>query len=162
MTSPKDFFLVFPTSSTRNTGTSITSSFPQTGLALPEVPCHLPTDSLSSSNFQPVAITFSVDKDNDKLLLPYDACPRYATDVLKLGLGELEKFNEGPEIKNLTKRLKERLRITGNFSLTFELVEKIFRLCAFGFMNRRDSSWCSLFEEEDIKVLEYQGDLQNY
>ena len=119
--------------------------------------------NVSSSKFQPVAITFSSDKDNDKLLLPYDACPRYATDVLNQGLGEVEKFSEGPEIKNLTKRLEERLQITGKFSLTFDFVEKIFRLCAFGFMNREDTSWCSLFEEEeDIKVLEYQGDLQNY
>ena len=29
-------------------------------------------------------------------------------------------------------------------------------------MNRKDTSWCSLLEEEDIKVLEYQGDLKNY
>ena len=29
-------------------------------------------------------------------------------------------------------------------------------------MNRGDSSWCSLLDEEDIKVLEYQGDLENY
>ena len=109
-----------------------------------------------------VAITFSGDKDNDKLLLPYDACPRHATDVLNQGLGEVEKFSEGPEIKNLTKRLEERLQITGKLSLTFDFVEKIFRLCVFGFMNRGDTSWCSLFEEEGIKVLEYQGDLQNY
>ena len=118
--------------------------------------------NVSSSNFQPVAITFSGDKDNDKLLLPYDACPRYATDVLNQGLGEVEKFSESPEIKNLTKRLEGRLMITGKLSLTSDFVEKIFRLCAFGFMNRGDTSWCSLFEEEGIKVLEYQGDLQNY
>ena len=118
--------------------------------------------NVSSSNFQPVAITFSGDKDNDKLRLPYDACPRYETDVLHQGLGEVDEFNEGPEIKNLTKRLEERLQITGKLSLTFDSVEKMFRLCAFGFMNRGDTSWCSLLEEEDIKVLEYQGDLQNY
>ena len=29
-------------------------------------------------------------------------------------------------------------------------------------MNRNDSSWCSLLDEEDFKVLEYQGDLKNY
>lgn len=118
--------------------------------------------NVSSSNFQPVAITFSGDKDSDKLLLPYDACPRYAIDVLDQGLEEVEKFIEGPEIKNLTKRLEERLNITGDLSLTFDQVENIFRLCAFGLMNRNDSSWCSLLDEEDIKVLEYQGDLKNY
>lgn len=29
-------------------------------------------------------------------------------------------------------------------------------------MNRNDSSWCSLLDEEDLKVLEYQGDMKNY
>ena len=29
-------------------------------------------------------------------------------------------------------------------------------------MNRNDSSWCSLLDEEDLKVLEYQADLKNY
>lgn len=47
-------------------------------------------------------------------------------------------------------------------SLTFDLVEKIFRLCAFGVMNRNDSSWCDLLEDNDVKIMEYQGDLKAY
>ena len=110
------------------------------------------------SKFQPVAITISGPKENDKLLLPYDACPKYKTDVTERGLGEVKKFKEGPEIRNLTKRLEERL----DTSLTFDYVEAIFKLCVFGVMNREDKSWCALLEDEDMKIMEYQGDLENY
>ncbi|KAL9954606.1 hypothetical protein ACROYT_G042170 [Oculina patagonica] len=82
--------------------------------------------------------------------------------VLNRGFGEVKKFMEGPEMKNLTKRLEKRLQITGKLSLTFDFVEKIFRLCAFGVMNRGDDTWCALLDDEDIKVLEYQGDLEHY
>lgn len=38
-------------------------------------------------------------------------------------------------------------------SLTFDLVKKVFRLCAFGVMNRKDSSWCSLLEDDDVSII---------
>ena len=116
---------------------------------------------VTTSKFQPVAITFS-GRDNDRLLSSYKWCPRYEKDVEEHGVAEVEKFFEGPEIKNLTKRLEERLQISGKLSLSFDFVEKIFRLCAFGVMNRGDDSWCALLDDEDIKILEYQGDLENY
>lgn len=116
---------------------------------------------VTPSKFQPVAITFS-GRENDRLLSSHKWCPRYEIDVEEHGVGEIENFANGPEIKNLTRQLEKRLQITGKLSLTFDFVEKIFRLCAFGVMNRRDSSWCSLLTEEDVKVLEYQGDLENY
>ena len=111
--------------------------------------------------FQPVAITFS-GRENDRLLSSYKWCPRYEIDVEEHGVEEVEKFVEGPQMKNLTRQIEKRLQISGKLSLTFDFVEKIFRLCAFGVMNRGDSSWCSLVNEDDIKVMEYQGDLENY
>lgn len=116
---------------------------------------------VATSKFQPVAITFS-GRENDRLLSSYKWCPRYEIDVEEHGVEEIERFVKGPEIKNVTKQLEERLQITGKLSLTFDFVEKIFRLCAFGVMNRGDNSWCSLLNEDDIKVLEYQDDLENY
>lgn len=116
---------------------------------------------VTTSKFQPVAITFS-GRENDKLLSSYKWCPRYEIDVEEHGVEEVEKFIKGPELRNLTKRLEERLQITGKLSLNLDFVEKIFRLCAFGVMNRGDNSWCALLEDEDIRILEYQGDLENY
>ena len=117
---------------------------------------------VASSNFQPVAIAFSGHEDNDKLLSSYDSCPRYEVDVKEHGMAEVEKFNEGSEIRNLTKRLQQKLQVKGKLSLNFDFVEKIFRLCAFGIMNRGDNSWCALLDEEDVKIMEYQGDLEAY
>lgn len=117
---------------------------------------------LASSNFQPVAITFSGREGNDKLLSSFDSCPRYEVDVEENGVAEVEKFKDGPELRNLTSRLEQKLRVTGKLSLTLDDVEKIFRLCAFGIMNRRDNTWCALLDDEDMKILEYQGDLEAY
>lgn len=117
---------------------------------------------VASSKFQPVAIEFAGRKKDDKLLNSYNACPRYEIDVKEHGLQEAEKFNEGPEVKNVTRRLEERLQLTGKLSLTFDYVEKIFRLCSFGVMNRDDNTWCPLLDDEDMKVLEYQADLEAY
>ncbi|XP_078350829.1 multiple inositol polyphosphate phosphatase 1-like [Oculina patagonica] len=117
---------------------------------------------VTPSKFQPVAISFSGRENADRLLSSYNSCPRYEIDVDEHGVAEVEKFIEGPEIKNVTKRLEERLQITGKLSLTFDFVEKIFRLCAFGVMNRGDNTWCALLDDEIIKVLDYQSDLKSY
>ena len=117
---------------------------------------------VSPSKFQPVAIMSSGRADQDKILSSYKSCPRYDIDVDEHGMVEVEKFLKGPKLKNLTKQLEKRLQITGKLSLTFDSVEKIFRLCAFGVMNRNDNSWCALLDDEDVKILEYQGDLEGY
>lgn len=74
----------------------------------------------------------------------------------------MESFLKGPKVRSLTKRLEQRLQIIGKMSLTFDLVKKVFRLCAFGVMNRKDSSWCSLLEDDDVSIMQYQGDLETY
>ena len=117
---------------------------------------------VSPSKFQPVAVMLSGRQNQDKLLSSYKTCPRYEIDVDENGLDEVEKFLKGPEARSVTERLEKRLKITGKMSLTFDLVEKLFRLCAFGVMNRNDSSWCDLLEDNDVKIMEYQGDLEAY
>lgn len=117
---------------------------------------------VASSNFQPVAITFSGRENDDKLLNSYNSCPRYEIDVKEHGVEEVEKFMAGPEVKDTVRRLEQRLKLNGKLSLTFDYVEKIFRLCSFGIMNRGDNTWCPLLQDEDMKILEYQGDLEAY
>ena len=109
-----------------------------------------------------MAIEFAGREKDDKLLNSYKACPRYEIDVKEHGLQEVEKFMEGPEVKNVTRRLEERLQLKGKLSLTFDYVEKTFRLCSFGVMNRDDYTWCPLLDDEDMKECEYQADLEAY
>lgn len=117
---------------------------------------------VGSSKFQPVAISFTGRENNDKLLSSDDSCPRYEVDVKEHGVAEVENFMKGPEIQNVIKRLEQKLQLSGRLSLTFDMVEKIYRLCAFGIMNRGDNTWCALLDDEDVRVLEYQGDLEAY
>lgn len=117
---------------------------------------------MGSSKFQPVAISFTGRENNDKLLSSDDSCPRYEVDVKEHGVAEVENFMKGPEIQNVTRRLEQKLQLSGRLSLTFDMVEKIYRLCAFGIMNRGDNTWCALLDDEDVRVLEYQGDLEAY
>ena len=117
---------------------------------------------VSASKFQPVAITFAGREENDKLLSSYEACPRYEIDVKKIADAEVKKFSKGPEIKDVARRVEERLRISGKLSLTFKDVHMIRRLCAFGIMNRQDDSWCALLSRDDIKILGYPEDLEKY
>ena len=112
--------------------------------------------------FQPVAIKSAGPEEHDKLLLSYDACPRYAIDVDENGLDEYKKFMKGPEIKDVVQSIEKRLRINGSLSLTFEDAEIITKLCAFGIMNDGDDSWCALLNEEDLNVINYALDLESF
>ena len=117
---------------------------------------------VGDSNFQPVAITYSGPEEKDDLLSPDDACPRYETEVDDLAGDEADKFLKSSDMINVTKRLEQRLQIAGELSLTKDDVEKIFRLCAFGVMNRGDNSWCPLLDPKDMAAIEYLDDLENY
>ncbi|XP_028413993.1 multiple inositol polyphosphate phosphatase 1-like [Dendronephthya gigantea] len=114
------------------------------------------------SKFRSVAIKSAGPEENDKLLSSYDACPRYVADSDKNGLPEVEKFTQGPEIRNVIRTIEKRLRINGTISLTFEDVDVIRRLCAFGIMNHEDDSWCALLDSASLDVMNYVGDLKNF
>ncbi|CAB4043015.1 multiple inositol polyphosphate phosphatase 1-like, partial [Paramuricea clavata] len=114
------------------------------------------------SKFQPVAIKSAGPEEDDKLLSSYDACPRYSVDVEENGLGEYEKFIKGQEIQDVIKAIEKRLRINGTLSLTFQDVNTVRKLCAFGIMNHNDDSWCALLDSENLNVLNYASDLEKY
>ena len=116
--------------------------------------------TVGSAKFQPVAVTFSGPEDNDKVLRPSDACPRYEKDIEDGGvLQQYEDFKTSSEIKKVTEKLEERLNVSGKLELQ---AEELFKLCAFGVLLQDDQSWCSLFEKEDAEVLEYLNDLEAY
>lgn len=47
-------------------------------------------------------------------------------------------------------------------SLTADDVLELLMLCAFSTLNQENRQWCTLFTEEDIKVLNYWLDLEKY
>ena len=115
---------------------------------------------LGSNKFQPVALKFSGPKDQDKLLRPYDTCPRYEEEIEDGGgLQEYEEFKSGREIKRVSENLEGKLNVSGGASLEAEV---LFKLCAFGVSLQNDWSWCSLFDKDDADVLQYLQDLETY
>ncbi|EDO37606.1 predicted protein, partial [Nematostella vectensis] len=102
-------------------------------------------------------------KDHDKVLRPYSMCPRYDQVVDgRNGMLEPRKFAQGSEMQRVISNVKSRLGMPKNAELNVEVVEKMFMLCAFLTVNDNDTSWCSLFEEEDLNVLEYYLDMWQY
>ena len=83
--------------------------------------------TVGSAKFQPVAVTFSGPEDNDKVLRPSDACPRYEKDIEDGGvLQQYHDFRTGSEIKKVTEKLEERLNVSGKLELQ---AEELFKLC---------------------------------
>ncbi|KAK3743401.1 hypothetical protein QZH41_002301 [Actinostola sp. cb2023] len=119
--------------------------------------------TLGNAKYQPIAIKFSGPKDNDKLLRYHAACPKYGKEIEDgTGLDELKKFGVGTEMKRVISNIEERLQLQGKINLTAEDAKDLFMLCAFATLNHETREWCSLFTDNDIKVFEYQSDLDNY
>ena len=77
-------------------------------------------------------------------------------------MSEVKIFTSGAEIKNVERKIKQRLNYTDNKEFGYEVVDAIRSLCAFVIMNHNDPSWCSLLDADDLAVLNYADDLKNF
>lgn len=117
--------------------------------------------SVGLSRYQPVAVKVSGPHNNDKILRYYDACPRFKR--VQKSRGENGKFMKGSEVKRLVQNIETRLNLTGRTTLSGSDAYSLWLLCAFETqVLGAASSWCSLFDEEDLKVFEYFNDLRLY
>lgn len=119
---------------------------------------------LGSVKFSPVAVKFSGSYNHDTVLRIFEACPRWQKiTASKRSQSEHRKFMNGPEMRKVVRKITRRLRLSGKYSLRREDVVEIFLMCAFGVQtDSADSSWCSVFKDEEFKVLEYLNDLKLY
>ena len=117
---------------------------------------------LGPAKIQPVALTFSGSYDDDKILRIFEACPKWQKLTTKRNpRGEYARFLNGQEMRKVGKNVFTRLNFPHDTSPN--MVAELFWLCAFGAQtNSFDTSWCSVFEEKDLKVLEYLNDLKIY
>lgn len=113
--------------------------------------------------FQPVAVQ-SRDINNDPLLRFFDLCPKYVTEVAenKTALPEFKTFKHGKEMKAVLQKVLSKIDIpSGDISeesLVGMYVACIFEVNIYG----RENTWCQLFDDEDLLVLEYLFDLKHY
>lgn len=53
-------------------------------------------------------------------------------------------------------------RIALNYTISWKELKIIYRGCSFGYAIHNDGSWCAIFSKDDLKILEYYEDLDDY
>ncbi|XP_028824515.1 multiple inositol polyphosphate phosphatase 1b [Denticeps clupeoides] len=101
---------------------------------------------------------------NDKLMRFFDHCKNFIEGVEKnkTALREVELFKSSAEMRNVQKRIADRLQVPHDY-ITPDLAEAAFFLCSYEFsIKSLNSPWCNLVDEADAQVLEYKNDLKQY
>uniref|UniRef100_A0A8C8R4I1 Multiple inositol polyphosphate phosphatase 1 n=1 Tax=Pelusios castaneus TaxID=367368 RepID=A0A8C8R4I1_9SAUR len=101
---------------------------------------------------------------NDKLMRFFDHCEKFVTRVEKntTAMYQVDAFKQGPEMKRVLEKIAATLCVPVR-DLNADLVQTAFFTCSFELAIKNvNSPWCSLFSEDDAKVLEYLNDLKQY
>ncbi|XP_034281839.2 multiple inositol polyphosphate phosphatase 1 [Pantherophis guttatus] len=101
---------------------------------------------------------------NDKLMRFFDHCEKFVRDVEDndTAMHEVDAFKESPEMMKVVNKTTHTLCLPAE-DLNADLVQVAFFTCSFGLSIKNISSpWCSLFNKEDAKALEYLNDLKQY
>ncbi|XP_014363394.2 multiple inositol polyphosphate phosphatase 1-like isoform X3 [Papilio machaon] len=107
-----------------------------------------------------------VDKSNKSfdIMAPYESCNYYMKDVKQNPdiYREPTKYQDMNEFLAVKDRIQQRTGI--NYTLTNENITSLYDLCRYtsSGTHKKFSPWCALFSTEDIKVMEYIGDLRHY
>lgn len=99
-------------------------------------------------------------KTNDDVLQFHKECKNLMKNCKgsTLDLKELEKFENGPLKKTVVSSISRRL----GFNVTKDDVKVMYRACSFAYALQEDDAWCTVFSVDELKVLEYEGDLDDY
>uniref|UniRef100_T1I420 2,3-bisphosphoglycerate 3-phosphatase n=1 Tax=Rhodnius prolixus TaxID=13249 RepID=T1I420_RHOPR len=107
-------------------------------------------------------VWFPEPEKKDQILRFYKLCDKWIKEVDENSKSseELEKFLLTDEVKDMLKRVAERM----NYTVNYEDVKSMYTTCGFETAWNREtkSPWCSLLSERDFKILEYAEDLKYY
>ncbi|NWZ36508.1 MINP1 phosphatase, partial [Brachypodius atriceps] len=101
---------------------------------------------------------------NDSLMRFFDHCAKFVALVEEndAAMCQVNAFKEGPEMKKVLEKVASALCLPVE-ELNADLVQVAFLTCSYELAIKNVTSpWCSLFSEEDAKVLEYLNDLKQY
>ncbi|XP_078499021.1 multiple inositol polyphosphate phosphatase 1 [Lissotriton helveticus] len=101
---------------------------------------------------------------NDYLMRFFDHCEKFVTYIEEndTAMHQVDAFKEGPEMKRVLEKMAALLDVPMK-DLNADLAQVAFFTCSFELaINSVISPWCSVFDEEDSKVLEYLNDLKQY
>ncbi|NXT31748.1 MINP1 phosphatase, partial [Pelecanoides urinatrix] len=114
--------------------------------------------------------SLSLDSDevevevNDSLMRFFDYCAKFVALVEEndAAMCQVNAFKEGPEMRKVLEKVASALCLPVE-ELSADLVQVAFLTCSYELAIKNVTSpWCSLFSEEDAKVLEYLNDLKQY
>ncbi|KAM6390765.1 multiple inositol polyphosphate phosphatase 1 isoform 1-T1 [Pluvialis apricaria] len=114
--------------------------------------------------------SLSLDSDevevevNDSLMRFFDHCAKFVALVEEndAAMCQVDAFKEGPEMRKVLEKVASALCLPVE-ELNADLVQVAFLTCSYELAIKNVTSpWCSLFSEEDAKVLEYLNDLKQY
>ncbi|CAG7716364.1 unnamed protein product [Allacma fusca] len=110
-------------------------------------------------------VYFHKPSKNDSLLHFFKICPKWIQQVKnnpKVKF-EVNQFKESEVFQDMVKRVKQRLNL-GDDHVSTRHVLIMYDACAFetAWNTPVLSSWCAVFDEEDLRILEYLQDLHRY
>lgn len=101
---------------------------------------------------------------NDTLLRGYNTCTRWKEEVDKNNDTFIEKrlFEMGQQMQLLIQNVSERLGF--NYRLTYRQINDMYDMCRYdkAWNIRNLSPWCAVFSKEELQLLEYREDLEDY
>ncbi|EOB02964.1 Multiple inositol polyphosphate phosphatase 1 [Anas platyrhynchos] len=101
---------------------------------------------------------------NDALMRFFDHCDKFIALVEEneTAMHQVNAFKEGPEMRKVLEKVASALCLPVE-ELNADLVQVAFLTCSYELAIKNVTSpWCSLFSEEDAKILEYLNDLKQY
>ena len=104
---------------------------------------------------------------NDSLLRYYESCPKYAREVRdnRTSFNEKDKFLYGPEVESVVRKVRLRLGLDGYEEFNADRVFSMYVECSYSvaiYGISINSGWCSVFDIDDLKIMEYVLDLKTY
>ncbi|KAL8592670.1 hypothetical protein ACOMHN_037610 [Nucella lapillus] len=101
----------------------------------------------------------------DKVLRFHTLCEKYVQAVgeNKSAIKEYYKFESGDQMTAVKKKIYSKLGISiPDDLLSGGDIRTMYLMCGYEMAIFGSSPWCQLFDEEDMKTLEYLGDLKHY
>lgn len=72
----------------------------------------------------------------------------------------INDFIRGELMKLVRENVSRKINL--NYTLSWKELKIVYRGCSFGYAIHGDDSWCALFSKDDLKILEYYEDLDDY
>jgi len=97
--------------------------------------------------------------DNDKLLQFHKECKKIKKECENDDdTREVEKFKNGTLMTKVVSSVSKRI----GFDVSNVDVKHMYVACIFGYALNISDAWCSVFSTDDLKVLEYNADIDDY